>query len=88
MNKALEIARTLDKNARASSKTAPEYLEKRRKFRAMRIAGIPSVDNDPMQYFRHLQYVRTTQGAEAADALAADYARLRMEQKFKSGLFR
>ncbi|NBW15505.1 MAG: hypothetical protein EBR82_46720, partial [Caulobacteraceae bacterium] len=87
MNKALEIARTLDKNARASSRTVPEYLGKRRKFRAMRIAGIPSVDNDPMQYFRHLQYVRSTQGNEAADALAADYARLRMEQKFKSSLF-
>ena len=87
MNKALEIARTLDRNARASSRTVPEYLEKRRKFRAMRIAGIPSVDNDPMQYFRHLQYVRATQGNEAADALAADYARLRMEQKFKSSLF-
>ena len=85
---AIEIAKQLDARARRESATGAEYKEARRKFRTSRIVGIPSRENNPQQFYRHLQFVRDTQGAEAADRLARDYATLRTEQKWKSSMFR
>lgn len=85
---AIEIAKQLDARARRESATGAEYKEARRKFRTSRIVGIPSRENNPQQFYRHIQFVRNTQGAEAADQLARDYVMLRTEQKWKSSMFR
>lgn len=81
-------AQALQRQALREARTPEEYEAARRKFRAQRIAGVPSFDNDPAKFMAHLDFVRRTQGEEAERKLRLEYARLRALQKFRSELFK
>lgn len=85
---ARELGAELKSQARERSKTRDEYDSELAKLRSSRIVGIPSKENNPVQYRAHVEFVRRTQGDEAAQALQETYRRLRGSQQRKTSMFK
>lgn len=84
---ARELGAKLKSQARERSKTRAEYDSELAKLRSSRIVGIPSKKNNPVQYRAHVEFVRRTQGDEAAQALQETYRRLLGLQQRKASMF-
>jgi hypothetical protein len=75
LDEARPIARDLVAGAKADARNRADLEDAKRKFRTMRISGMPSKANDPKRFKQHVEFIRRTQGAEAADSAVERYKR-------------